>query len=295
MTDTIFWTSVGLLHVVLAALPAWRARSWKRFLIALVLSFLGIGLPLVVFSFSVFMVPDWKGQCHHGWLDCFHRGKLALAPLVLWACAALYAVEIWRTPGRTRPWIVLGLLTGAAVSAVCFGVGVRIVPGSQWKELAGWMGVPFYVAVWYGLRARQLLKAAGTSLGAMAATLLGTVPFWIGAIVWSRRAYAALPDTPPNCFVATAAARGHACVVGPRIRVSHHGRTQEATRQLRTLWAFEERWARRAPRSHAAFRRVYNIAGPLVAARITTPFAADLAHLAIKPLELAARAVLKRG
>ena len=295
MSAAIFWSGVGLILMALAAPPALRARSWKRFLIALVLTFFGIGLPLFIFLFSGLMLPEWKGACHHGWLDCFHRGKWALLPLVLWASAALYAVEIWRTPGRTRPWIVLGLLTGAAVSAVCFGVGVVIVPGSQWRELAGWLLFPFCVAVWYGLRARQLLKAAGTSAGAMAATLLGSVPFWLGAVLWSRRAYAALPDTPPNCFVATAAARGHGFVVGPRLRVMHHGRTQEATRQLRTLWEFEERWARRAPRSHAGFRRLYNVAGPLVAARLTTPLAADLAHLAIKPAELAARAVLKRG
>ncbi|MCX7009146.1 MAG: hypothetical protein NTY53_18180 [Kiritimatiellaeota bacterium] len=289
---TIFWSLVALIHIGLALPPAIRERSWKRFFIAVVLSFVFVVLPLFIFSASALIpCPDWKGGCHHGWLDCFLMGKLALLPLVLWASASLYAIDILRTPNRTRPWIVLGVLTGAITSTGCLGMGLIICEKSL--PVYTWLAVPFYVAVWYTMRARQLLKAAGTNLGMIVATLLGNTPFWIVAMLWSRKAFAALPNEPP-CFIATAAIRGHAAVVGPRVRVAHRGAEREATQQLLTLWRLEENWTCRAPRSHAGFRRIYNVIGPRVAARITTPFRADLAHLAIKPVELFARAILKK-
>jgi len=142
-------------------------------------------------------------------------------------------------------------------------------------------------------RTRQLMREAGITAGVIMWPLLGSVPFWIAAVIWSRRVYAALPNQAPGCFVVTAAAQGHVAVVGARLPVEHCGEERLATRQLHTLWRFEALWARRAPQGHAAFRRLYNQVGPRMAARITTPFRADLAYLALKPVEVLARVVLK--
>lgn len=287
----VFWSLVALLHIGLALPPALRARSWKRFFISVVLAFVFVTGPIFIFLASAFMLPDWKGGCRHGWLDCFIYTKLALLPLVLWASAALYALDIWRTTRRTQLWIVLGLLTGAITSTGCLGIGLIICETTL--SLYGWLLVPFYVAIWYTLRTRQLLKESGHKPRMVVATLLGNLPFWLAALLWSRKVFAALPDKAPDCFVVTAATRGHAVVVGPRLRVTHRGATREATQQLLTLWRLEDYWTRRAPRSHAGFRRIYNTIGPIAASRITTPLRADLAYLAIKPAELLARAILK--
>jgi len=281
-----------LIHIGLALPPALRERSRKRFAIGIALSFVFITGPVFIFLMSAFLLPEWKGGCRHGWLDCFIYAKLALLPLVLWASAALYALDIWRTPQRTRPWIVFGVLTGALTSTGCLGLGLIIC--EKTISLYGWLLVPLYVAIWYTTRARQLLKAAGRNPGRIVVTLLMNLPFWLAALLWSRREFTALPDKAPDCFVVTAATRGHAVVVGPRLCVTHRGAIREATQQLLTLWRLEDYWTHRAPRSHANFRRVYNIIGPIAASHITTSFRADLAYLAIKPVEVLARAILTK-
>ena len=88
--------------------------------------------------------------------------------------------------------------------------------------------------------------------------------------------------------------RGHTTVVGPWLRVTHCGEDRDANQQLRTLWLLEDLWTSRMPRSHARFRRFYNVIGPVVASCITAPFLADLAYLAIKPIEIMARGILKK-
>jgi len=129
----------------------------------------------------------------------------------------------------------------------------------------------------------------------MGATLLGNAFFWIAAFIWSRKIFTALPDLQPtDCFIATAAMRGHSTVVGPCLRVRHHGKDRKANQQLLTLWQLEDFWRQRAPRSHARFRRFYNVMGPVVASCLTAPFLADLAYLAIKPVEIMGKAILTK-
>ena len=285
---TLFITIVLLSILVPAMLPAIRERSWKRFGIALVLSFFIFPLPLFVYGASAVLVPDWKGGCPHGWLDCFHLGKLALAPLVLLAIAALYALEVYRVQNRNARWIVVGTVLGAMVASICFVYGL-VFAGVSSGIMALWLLVPGYAAIWYGIRAAQLLRsrAAGDPTGFWA--LAGSAPFWAGAWVWSHKIYQTLPDKPPDCFVVTAALRGHGSLVGPFVEVIHNEGLRPANRQLLTLWGFEAIWRQRAPRSHKIFRRIYNRTGPVLAKRITSPWLADAAYLMIKPVELAAR------
>jgi hypothetical protein len=290
---TILGSAVALILIAPAIPPAIRDRSWKRFFVAALLSFVGVVLPLFIFLGSMALMPEWKGACRLGWIHCFHVGKIALLPLVLWASAALYALEIYRTPNRTRPWIVLGILTGAITSTTCLGIGV-IICGLQWRPLYIWLLVPLYISSWYIVRARELLRQAKTSLEVIKATVFSSIPFWLAAILWSQKSYISLPNGPPSCFIVTAAMQGHETVVGPRMHVIHQGRSREANQQLLTLWLLEDLWKRHASHSHAGFRRFYNIAGPVVASYITSPSRADLAYMVIKPIEMVARAILRK-
>ena len=81
----------------LALVPAVKKKSLKYFFVALFYSFFGIQLPLVFFFLSAALSPDSKAASHHGWIDCFYLGKLALTPFVLWASAAL-------SPWRFMKW-----------------------------------------------------------------------------------------------------------------------------------------------------------------------------------------------
>ena len=111
-------------------------------------------------------------------------------------------------------------------------------------------------------------------------------------VVWrTAEAYAALPASCSGCFVVTAAARGHAAVVGSSWR-SMNGQPSVSNAQLRTFKCFEIAIATLAPGLHGRFRRVYNRLGPRVAARVSTPCRADVAYLLLKPLEYTAAVLL---
>lgn len=280
------------LAVILLALslpPALKQKSWKQFGFGLLVSVFGVMLPLFIFFFSAFLVPEWKGGCPHGWIDCFHQGKLALTPIVLWATAALYAVELFEPARLTRYGVVLGLFLGTIVATVCFLFGLVFVGA---HAMALWLLVPLYVAVWHGIRAWQLTRAMKTGLVPRALAVVGSLPFWVWSVMWSRNVFEALPDKAPDCFVVTAAASGHKQFVGSFLETSHNGRKLPANQQLITLWQFEALWRTHAPASHAICRRVYNHVGPVVARRITSPWLADATYIAIKPMELVARLIV---
>jgi hypothetical protein len=279
-----------LILIALAMPPALERRSWKRFFICVILSFIGVVLPLFVFFFSGFLVPEWKGGCPHGWLDCFHVGKLALTPLVLVATAALYAEDIARSKNEVGWCVAMCFLTGAVVSSVCLVVGL-VIQKIGFDRMHAWLLVPSYVSVWYSIRTIQLIKAAKPGFKVYAATFLISLPFWIGSVLWSKKYYLSLPDKAPDCFVVTAAMRGHPFLVGPFREINRRNHVCRANQQLATLWQFENAWRIRAPKSHAIFRRAYNRIGPIIAARIQSPWPADLTFIAIKPVELVARLI----
>ncbi len=280
---------IGILSV-LALPPAVKKKSRGQFFIALILSFAGVLLPLFTFLFSSVLEPDWKGACTYGWLDCFITGKLALTPLVLLATAALYALEILRVENRTARWIVIGIFLGAIVSSICFVFGVVCI-GFGADALKWWLLVPFYVAIWYSIRAVELIKAARLDFKAPLISLAFSLPFWVASWLWSRSLYASLPDQAPSCFIVTAAGRGHAAFVGRHIEITRNGRSLLVNRQLITFWQFENRWQSFSPRSHRIFRCGYNGIGPVIAARIKSPWLADFIYLALKPLELIAEII----
>ena len=84
----------------------------------------GILLPPFIFLASFILLPDWKGDCRFGALDCFILGKTALTPVVFFATAALYKVEILGTAKPEHRWVVLGLFLGSVVSGICFLFGL---------------------------------------------------------------------------------------------------------------------------------------------------------------------------
>jgi hypothetical protein len=279
------WIILIVILSVLASSATLKEKSWRRFFLAMVLSFAGVVLPLFIFLFSSFMEPEWKGACAYGWLDCFIMGKLVLTPLVLLATAALYALEIIRVNNRTAGWIVMGIFLGAIIASICFVFGVVCI-GSEADAPKFWLLVPFYVAAWYSVRAVQLIRAARFGFLTYLISLVGSLPFWLVSWYWSRSLFAALPDkAPSDCFIVTAAGRGHAKFVGPHFEVERKGRRRLANQQLLTFWQFENFWRAQFPRGHARFRKIYNHVGPIVARRISSPWPADLAFIALKPLE----------
>jgi uncharacterized protein DUF6688 len=272
------------------ALPAaYKHRTWKSFFLGILFFFLGILLPLFVFVLSGALIPEGKDECGSGWLSCFHAGKIALIPLVLWACASFYVIQILKPVNKYPPWVVLGIFMGSIISCICSFYG-GLFNGSRFGSQ--FLIVPFYVAIWYSVLFFRAKDNAQIGFRFYLFTLLGSIPFWVMSIILSRKKYLSLPEHAPECFIVTAANNGHTSIVGPFMEINRRGVNRKANRQLLTFWKFENIWQHRSPRSHRIFRCIYNRLGPVIAKRVTTPFAADVVYLLIKPFEFLAATVV---
>lgn len=218
-----------------------------------------------------------------------------MLPVVLWAAASLYWFDGLRLEdASTRRWIRWGLLNGAVVSATCLLQGLAAARGGMVRELWWGLQVPAFTTAWYTWRVWQLWRVEARPLKQAGIALLPAVPFWVGGVVASRWMYERLPDVQPGgCFVVTAASRGHLWVVGSGWAGESRAGAACANAQLRNFRAFEATWQVRAPASHAAFRRVYNVWGARMAGWIRDPWTADVVYLLLKPVEWMALALLR--
>jgi len=108
---------------------------------------------------------------------------------------------------------------------------------------------------------------------------------WKGSLTLAAAKYATLPTEAPDCYIATAAARGHARFVGAEMALTSTGMTFRANAQLRRLKRFEILLRLVAPAIHRGLRAAYDFVGPPLARRLRHPLAADVAYLLLKPAE----------
>lgn len=129
---------------------------------------------------------------------------------------------------------------------------------------------------------------------------LGVVA-WLSAYAFALRfnilkmfeLYNALPTEPPNCYIATAAAKGHPRFVGSREVTLANGKSMRVNRQLQRLKALEIAMMGVSAPSHRMMRRVYDVLGKWLAKQIQNPLLADVAYLILVPVELLSFFVLK--
>ncbi len=121
-------------------------------------------------------------------------------------------------------------------------------------------------------------------------TYLGTLRI---SVTRAIEQYAQLPPTPPkNCYVCTAAARGHPALVGSHRWTAPDGTAMAVNWQMRRLKAAEVALAAAAPLLHSALRDAYDCVGPRLATALSHGWAADLAYLSLKPAEWLAGAAM---
>ena len=269
---------------------------WLRFIKRVAL-YLTVGVvPLFVFLFSALLTPGWQGVCSCGWVSGFIVGKLALTPVVIYAILGLYRLERIQAldPEEPRPtWVFGGVFCGACTSSICmaFAFLCPIKNGLHNESII--LAVMSYVPIWYVWRAIQLAPSALSQDFVLPA--VGMFPLWMGSWAWSYYFYVTLPASPPtDCFVVTVASHGHSILVGPQFWFLHKSEKRLATRQLIRFWQFEDVWRSRSPRSHFAFRAIYNRVGPRLAARVTSPWRADLVFVALLPFEWIVRLASSR-
>ena len=124
---------------------------------------------------------------------------------------------------------------------------------------------------------------------------------WLSSYVFALRfnilkmfeLYAALPTEPPNCYIATAAAKGHPRFVGSQEVTLANGKSMRVNRQLQRLKALEIALMGVSGSGHRMMRRVYDVLGKWLAKRIQNPLLADMAYLILVPIELLSFFVLQ--
>jgi hypothetical protein len=116
---------------------------------------------------------------------------------------------------------------------------------------------------------------------------------WVSAYAFALRfdilkmfeLYNAMPTEPPNCYIATAASKGHPNFVGSQEVTLANGTSMRLNRQLQRLKAVEIAWMGVSAQNHRMMRRVYDVIGRWLAAHIQNPLFADIAYLVLIPVE----------
>jgi len=124
---------------------------------------------------------------------------------------------------------------------------------------------------------------------------------WVAAYIYAMRfnilrmyeLYNALPVEQPNCYIATAAARGHPRVVRSQTVRLPNGNKMQVNQQLQRLKCVELALMVTAPKLHKLIRRIYDVIGKRLAANIQNPILADVAFLFLIPVEWISFFVLK--
>jgi hypothetical protein len=117
---------------------------------------------------------------------------------------------------------------------------------------------------------------------------------WRVAYLIVIQEYAKLPSTKPSedCYICTAAARGHRRWVRSEEYRTSKGGVFRVNDQLRCFKAFELLLLTVSPKIHQLCRGIYDFIGPFMAAMIIYPFIADVAYTILKPLEWICQGVL---
>lgn len=237
-------------------------------------------------------------------------GTLSGPPLLFCAALAIGAplclhwlmAKVSRTIGKGRTVLLAAALI-AGLWGCCVAEGVDPVEAAAALLAVGAIAVAWSVpfcafAVYVWLASRLLLDApsgrCGPGVVAGVASWLGCyLAAWRLAVREAHEIYASLPTTPPDCYVSTAAARGHPSVVKSERITTSNGTTFRVNTQMQRLKCAELGLMALAPRAHRVCRRTYDTVGPPLAAALRFAILADAAYVLLKPAEWAAIACLR--
>ncbi|KPJ52463.1 MAG: hypothetical protein AMS16_06345 [Planctomycetes bacterium DG_58] len=202
-----------------------------------------------------------------------------------WRLALLFAIPV----GLIPPMSLVLLAPGITLRDVCIVAYIFVLGGAPF-----WAFTVYSVAtLWTWKRVRMEPMRVWIKALVASTWMTAYAVAWWYALLKMFEAYAALPTSPPSCYVATAAARGHGRLVKSEPVVLGHGTALHVNPQMRTLKCAELLLKAASPRIHRTCRRIYDTLGPPLAACLVHPVLADAAYLALKPVEWLAKAVMR--
>lgn len=276
--------------------PGGQALTFDPFWRVWMLLCIGAYSMLMLMLATVAFVPEWQGEKGPHWLYYILDG---LPGVTLWPVYLVGAgLMVDALFDVYRPRIYVLYLVAIAANALISWAYVIAVVAFKFADSQTFLAfIPGSVAVCYTLLAMLIWKNREYGLIGIrdqAATIvcwLGAVAVaWLVKIPLAMAMYRELPETAPeDCFVVTAATRGHRGFVGSWF---DSGQKRLLNQQLLTFWAFEKWLNKFSPRGHRWLRAVYNRVGPVVARMIVFRWQADVIYILLKPLEIATRAVV---
>lgn len=260
----------------------------------------GVLLPLLAFLLSEGMggprKPTWAAPQLRLWRDLALTPPVQrhLYPLLTWS---MVAFALYRFSGRRGPLVRVGLEGGVLLTLLFALAYLHLYPLAAFMVLGygfGLLGLsPLFALVSYSnawLDARRDQPPADGLVRGLRALWLAAlgVSLWRASEVAVQLQVKLPKEAPPNCYVATAAARAAPARTGAeRVRFPS-GEVAWISPQLRRLKVGEGLLAARWPRLHAGVRRVYDWLGPPLARRMGPRGA----RLALAALALPERALV---
>jgi len=224
--------------------------------------------------------------------------------LLLWSVPLIIFGLYW---AAVKKWnhknvnLTVALLVVAAFLWIIFSTGAWPLDASAFLLPLALLVpcTPVWCLLIAGYTSSRLLKHYETRLSlkrgaAIATWLLGFATAWRIGVLRTLELYAALPTRPPpDCYIATAAAQGHARFVGSRAIRLPDGQLMFVNAQLQRLKCAELSLMAVYPAAHRRLRVIYNVLGKRLARGILNPFLADIAYLSLKPFEWLAISALR--
>lgn len=235
------------------------------------------------------------GGDESGWGIVFGLGDATGAAIVLGlVIATARKVRSGGLPEVLLPMIARRMGSGLLAWLVCLAAGVTwaVVDDGHANGLVAiplfFLGLPHVqiVAFTSALLIVRTLDPSPAHRRDAPAWLMTYASGWTACgamLVWSW--YFHPMHTRPICYIATAASRGHRRWVGGRLLRLCDGREIIVNRQLHRLITLELLLAWWSPAVHRPLREFYDRVGPPLAAGLTNPWLADVAYVALKPLE----------
>jgi hypothetical protein len=227
-----------------------------------------------------------------------------VAPLV-WRYVRKLLQRVWGRWSLILPWLALAVVTLFVVIAV---FGMAAVGEAIAETIGTSLGIfilgslaaaPFWAFAVYAVMGLRIYHHQPSARQFSLAQILLVISWFsahLAAWRWGLRLamieYAKLPAQPPNdCYVVTAASRGHGWWVGTGQQTVAGGR-RPANNQMKYLKAAELALAEASPRWHRRVRTFYDRVGPHWASRLHHPLTADAAYTLLKPAEWLTRLLL---
>ena len=263
-----------------------------------------VWLSLLVGIYSILMLllatnsfnADWKGSKGLHWSYYMLE---SYAGATLWPSYAfgsmVFIVAVYSRRIARRSFFVFVIMAIQVVISFWYTYAVLAL---NFADLQFWI-VPGSCGICYLIYAGMLFKQRQWSFaneGKQWAAVGAAISAFIGAVIakypLAQSYYDQLPDeAPDNCFVVTAASRGHRNVVNSWFDES---RSRIVNQQLLNFWDFENLLRAKYPTVHFWIRKIYNFFGPVVARCIVFKWQADAVYWLLKPLEFVASYIRNR-